>query len=987
VWGRPRIQISSPSPTTATNTIYAAGWQFEQAGSASTWTDPGPTGYIYTGFFERFPQTWLMNGTYGQVGAIGVDAEAIIAQDTLLSPYVEEILALNPNFFYQLSDPAGSSSCVDTAASRPPAPVENSPFGPGSLTFGNSITSTVATGTFVGSAGPVATFANPLGTNQLAETLVSLHKTTVTPGPPTSGAWTRILSFRAPTVPGGSNVMSLWTAYPAAWNAANLSSWWIQITPTGQIQCNSVNATNNGARYTSAGSICDGNWHQIMCAVDPAPMDGNFVRIYFDGALVGTDTVAVRYPTGIASDTLGASIFFGANYYQQGYIGDLAHAIELPIAVTTAQAASLYGSFRNASAGEGSGARAQRVLSWIGYQGASAIDAGSTANMGPASDLTGATGLDALNAIALTENGNLFVSSSGVLTFAARSRRYNQTVAAFIFGEQSASGEWPYESVGFDYDPTHLFNDIQVTQVSTSQVAQAIDAASQAAYLQRVLQRSTNQGNFTETVDAANYLLQQYKSPRMRVSDLTLHPAAMPGLWAVCMNLEIGTRIRIMRRPPAAPAVAVDCFVESITWDVDPNTGDTIVHLQCSPADLSAYWTLASLRTTLNAQAASGQAQATINALPDAATNMLASSLPSGYQLVFDQGTALQETMTIAPGGIPATTIGYSTAVLTFTTNFAFTHAVGATVCEPLPTGVTNPATYDLSSILGALGTTLNAAATSGTNAITINALPDAKANPVGANWSTGDLVWIGVGTPNFEGYNLLHPNVSTAGEGALPLATGTTGSAVGVTAALGTPTVTASATAFQGANVWQSTVSASGTTGFRLWRVNVAAVPGQTYTASFYVRSLTSGANPQVAAQMVFQSASGATLNTTTGTGSALTGSASASWTRVTVTATAPAGAMWIQAGVPLTATGPGVSWTFQLDAAQVEANASASTYQTCPQIASVGASVAGYASATVTLAQNLANNHSAGDIVCDPLLPGITSPAAVPGSARVAY
>jgi hypothetical protein len=437
-------------------------------------------------------------------------------------------------------------------------------------------------------------------------------------------------------------------------------------------------------------------------------------------------------------------------------VGSLAHAIEFPYALTSTQVANLYASWRNASAGESSGARIQRVLAWTGYTGATAIDTGSTTNMGPASDLSGATGLDACNSVALTENGNFYVSAAGALTFTARSRRYNQTTPLYVFGENAAHGEWPYESASMDYDPTHLFNDAQVTQYSTSQVAEAIDATSETAYLERVLQRTTNQGLFTETQDAAAYLLQQYKTPRLRISDITLHPSAMPGLWAVCMNLEIGTRIRLMRRPPSAPAIQVECFVESITWDLDPDTGDVMVHLQCSPADLAAYWTLGSIHTTLSAQAASGQAQATINALADASVNALASSLPTGYQLVFEPATPRQETMTLAAGGIPATSPGYTTATLTFTSNFTFTHPVNSTVCEVLPTGVTNPAAYDLSSILGALGTTLNAAATSGTNTITVNALPDAKTNPLGSNWNTNDVICLSPGSANFETVTIL---------------------------------------------------------------------------------------------------------------------------------------------------------------------------------------------------------------------------------------
>lgn len=988
-WGRPRIQISSPASTTATNTIYGTGWQFEQAGSASTWMDPGPTSYIFTGYFERFPQAWLMNGTYGQVSAIGVDAEAVIAQDTLRDPFVEETMLLGPNFFYQLNDPAGSSSVVDTAAKRGTAPIENSPFGIGSLTLGSSVTSTSPAGSVLGTSGECAAFANTPtygGSGQFAETFINLAKTTTTPGPPASASWTRMISFQTPTVPTGSQQYFLWSANPPSWqSSANPSFFYIVVGLSGHAIIG-LGSVSFGYQYTGTTNLADGNWHQIAVVYNSSALVHGF---YVDGVLVASPTNNIG-PTGCTTDVLGCTINAGANLYEGGLVGDLAHAIEIPAALTQTQVTNLYNSWRSASAGESSGARIKRVLSWTGYQGATAIDTGSTTSMGPASDLAGATGLDACNAVALTESGNFFISSGGAVTFAARSRRYNQTTPAYIFGEHAAFGEWPYESISFDYDPTHLFNDVQVTQYSTSQVAEAIDAASEVSYLERVLQRTTNQGSFTETTDAANYLLQQYRMPRMRISDITLHPAAMPGLWAVCMALEVGTRIRVMRRPPNAPAIAVDCFTESITWDVDPDTGEALVHLQCSPADLGAYWTLASLHTTLNAQATSGQNQATINALPDAAVNALGSSLSqnTGYQLVFDPGTAIQETMTLATGGVPATNIGYASATLTFTSNFQFTHAAGAVVCEVLPTGYTDPTTWDVASVLAALSTTVSTAATSGTNTITVNALPGAKVNPAGADWTTGDLIWIGVGTPNFEGYNLLPPNVSAAGEGVLPWAAGTSGVPYGVRADVGTPTVTASATAFQGANVWQSSVPGATATPTGLLYISKAnATAGLAHTASAYVRSVTSGANPQAFATIRYLSATGGTLASTNGSTSTLTGSATATWTRLTASATAPAGTVWVQLEVVLTGTAPAGAWSFQADGLQVEQAASASAYQTCPQIQSVGASVAGYSSVTLTLAQNLANSHAAGEIVCDPLPAGTTSPSSVLGTTRITY
>ena len=1001
VWGRPRYEITTPSVTTATNTIYSTGWQMEAAGSASTWLDPGPTQYIYTGMVERWPQSWIMNGTYGVSGAIGVDALAALAQYTLQAPFVEEVLAMGPDFFYQLNDPTGSTSCADSAGKRPAAPVENSPAGAGSLTFGGSVTSTGTPGLFIGTPGPVATFANnPSQSNtQEAQTFISLHKTTATPGPPSptgspsagasNPAWTRIIAFRCSTIPAAGTFPTLWMVNAASY-VSDQSFYQLYLNPTsGKLSFQESGASGLGPLWTSASNLCDGNWHQVAISYTGALTQ--YFDVFLDGARVFHDNnsgAGWSGPTNIDTDVIGAFVVYGTNAYVLGWVGDAAHAIQFPFALSTTQAANLYTSWRSASAGESSGARASRILNaWVGWTGPTAIDTGQTATMGPATDLAGATALDALNAVALTENGNFYAGANGQPTFTARTRRYGQLNPLYVFGENAALGEWPYKDITDEYDTQHLFNIIQVTQYSTSQVATAQDATSQAAYFPRLLQRSINPGAFTEAQDAASYLLQTYKSTRLRIADLTLNPSAIPGLFAVCLSLEIGTRVRVMRRTPSAPTVQFDGFVESLSWVIDPDSGLATVQVQCSPADLSSYWLLAALHTTLASPVTAGANTATIRALPDAAVNALSQSLPSGYQLTFDPGTPIAETMTIAPGGIPATNPTYTSATLTFTSNFANNHTTGAVVCEPLPAGISDPTTYDTASVIGAASCQILSGGAAGTNTVTVGPLGDAVANALSSDWTTGDVLQLSPGTANFEGYNLLTPNQASAGEGVLPLAAGSSGSVVGVTSALGTASVTVSGSAFQGANVWQVPIAANAGL-FRLIRISlVAASPLIAHTFSAYVRCATTGANPTVNAQILFLDGSGATLSTNNGATSTLTGSPSAAWTRVTVTATAPAGTVWAAIGVPLNATAPSSSWTFQADALQWEAAASASAFAVPPQVASVGACVPGYSSVQITLAANLASSHAAGEIVCDPLPPGVTSPAAIAATCRLAY
>ncbi|HZP55028.1 hypothetical protein [Actinocrinis sp.] len=989
LWTRFSIAITAPASTTASNTVYLTAGQFEAAASPTSWRDTGATYSVITPMIERWPQTWTeQDGTYGTSDVIGDDAFAALSQYTLAAPFIEEVLAAGPDFFYPLSDPAGSTSCADASGKRVAAPVENAPFGAGSLTFGSSVTSANAGQAFTGSAGPVATFANNATANpptqvQFAETFVSLHKTTSSPGLPASGPWTRIIAFRASAAPGTNKAYTLWDAEPASW-ATNASLAQFAINSLGQanIQWSDFHGTS-AWDYTGTANLCDGNWHLLAMGNDPVATG---TVIWVDGVVVSTSPGTTGLPAGFATDVLGCAISTGRNWYNAGHIGDLAFAAQFPVLLTSTQMTNLYTSWRTASSGESSGARMTRILKWVGWSGPSAIDTGATTSMGPATDLTGAAALDAANSVTLTENGNWYAAANGTLTFKARTARYNQLTPAFIFGENTAVGEWPFEVLQFDYDPSHIANNVQVTQFGGS-VYTALDAASGSRFFPRVYQRTINATSVNECQDAANYLLGQYKDSHLRVSALRLHASAVPGLLVACLNLELGTRIRVNRRPNGAPQITFNGFVEKIEWEWDPEGPEVFVNLQCSPADLASYWLLAALHTAVNTQVTNGSLTAKINALPDSAVNALSQSLPSGYQLTFDPGTPIAETMTIAPGGIPATNPGYSNATLTFTSSFAFTHAAGAIVCEPLPAGVSDPTTYDAASTLGAAYATMQAQ-TSGTNLITINQLPDGKVNGAGSDWNTGDVLWIGPGTANFEGYNLLHPNISTAGEGVLPLAAGTAGTALGLSSDVGTPSVTASGTAFQGANVWQVSVAGGvvPTKGL-LYVLKVPVTPGLAYTASEYVRSATSAANPTVQIYLKFLDSTGTSLAQTNSGSTVLTGSPTAAWTRMTVTATAPAGTAWAQIGLLLTATAPGSAWSFQADGLQLEQNGTASAYQTAPQVKSITGSVAGYSTATITLAQNLANSHAGGEWVCDPLPPGTTNPSTVAANSRLAY
>lgn len=739
-WGRVLIRLAAPATTTAQNTIYTTGWQLEQAAAVTVWADPGPATFLFTGLVERFPRTWNdMDGTYGTSQLECTDVTAALAQFPLLAPFVQELLLLGPNFLYQLDDPEGSTSCTDTTGKRVPAPVENSPYGVGSLTFGGSVTSTSPTAGFLGAPGPVATFNNNQGGGQLPATYIALHKTAAVPGPPNIGPWTRMIAFRAPPSVGGGT----------AWGSQSVTS-----APGSFVVSASVSGLfvshHDGAgtllRYVGTTSMLDGNWHQVAITVDPTSGNG---AIYLDGAQVATST-GMGSPGLMPVDAVGAYIVPPLALYGGGWVGDIAHVTEFPFAATPTQITGLYNSWRTASAGESSGARCARILGWIGWTGPTNIAAGSTQSMGPATDTTGQTPLDALNGVAATENGDFYIDAAGRPTFTARSALYGVRTPQVVFGEARPvgnAGEWPCEVGSIDYDPSHLANITQVTQYNGS-VNTGTDTTSIRRYFSRLYQRTVNVTSANEAQDAATYLISQLKDPHQRADAISLHPSAIIGLFPVVARLDKGTRIRYIKRPVGAPSTVLDGYLQRIAWTWSADTNDVYVEYQASPADLESYWCAAALHTVLSAQAASGQNQVSINALPDAAYNLLAQSMPTSQVLWFEPGTARFEAVTVLT--IPSTSLGYATATLTMAANLGFTHPAGSVVCEPLQTGIADPTTWDPSAILAATYAPILSGGGAGTNTVTVGPLPDVAYNALGQTWNTGDTVVLssgGVGT------------------------------------------------------------------------------------------------------------------------------------------------------------------------------------------------------------------------------------------------
>jgi hypothetical protein len=688
------VGVVLTADATATASLQVDGWQLEKGSVASTWTCPGVWYPVYAGWTERWTPQWDMAGTYGVVQPTAVDSFSLLSQQQLSDPLTQEINSNSPRFVYKLDDPSGSVAVADWTGNNPSAQLGISKYGAGSLTFGNAVTATDSTGTYTGSSGTVATLnnSNP-GTNLITggATFIKLGSAGIL-GPADISKWTRMVAFRytGPTPVTSAAVWSGFDRQRSGGSTSGSAMYW-QIGSDGKIGLVLRGPTSGGSGtiFNPGPTALDGDWHLVFAGYDRASAT---LRIGIDGvSFTYTSVDPGLEPSGMISDNLGAYVDpTVGNGTFMNWKGDISFIAEFPAQLSFTAMNNIYTAWKSACTGESSNARYSRILRYAGYNGSSVIQSGLTTSMGPA-NIDGQDAMSALQSVVDTENGAHYVDRAGAIQFKARSARYNSTTPTYIFGENTASGEWPYEDCALDYDSTHLSNQVTVTQEGTGQNFYATDAASVTDYFPRTMSRTINASSTDECNDAANYLLSRYKQPAQRVSSIKLHPSAYPALWPVCLNLELGTRVRVMRRPPGVPAIQVDCFVENIQAEFGDD-GDTWYTLQCSPADLTPYAIFSSWHTTLATSPASGVTSITVNASADN-TNKLAAQLAAGDQIVLGQNTANQETVTVSAVG--ATSSGWTTATITLTAATTKAHTAGDVVCEPLPVGVTDQTAYD----------------------------------------------------------------------------------------------------------------------------------------------------------------------------------------------------------------------------------------------------------------------------------------------------
>ncbi len=644
----------------------------------------GVTYPIWQGYVERWPATWA-DPVQGISSPTCVDVMGPLASIDLPPVYVGEVQLDNPTLYYPLAEPSGAAGGGNASATiQPPALIKATKYGAGTSTyaFGASLpvqgtAATTQSGSTINSAGGTTSGPTGLGITQAG-----------------SG---RSLALTLPsvTIDPSNFMVELWVANIGGTAASYL---WFGTLASGGFVSLSV-----GSDRTIHGQISPTSSPQVGLQF-PANMDTGLHHLVF-GISAGKITVGIdgSVTTGASVSTQPVQQLVGnqwmsdnnASFPQSGTIG---HVALYPTVLTNARILAHYQAGNAGAAGETSTARIARLLRLAGWPAAlEQLGAGSTA-MGPSVDNASTKVLGALQSVADTELGQVYATADGKIAFDGRNARLSQLAPTVTFGPNTAAGQIPFllNGLQFDYDPTRVFADVQVTR-TLGITAQAVNPATAVGYFPRGVNRTMNGNSDQEAVDQATFLLDRYSQPALRLPKLIIDAGAMGDIaaqsWPALLALTVNQRVRVVHDPLGQPPITLDGYVEGVTHNITPQ-GWT-VDVQVSPA-LRSYWLLAAMWMPLSTAATAGATSIGIGAFSDAATIAVQSRIRNGDRLTI-LDAANTETVTVV--GQPSTGTPWTTATVSVSA-LAFAHAAGVTVSEPLPAGVTDPSTWDSASTL-----------------------------------------------------------------------------------------------------------------------------------------------------------------------------------------------------------------------------------------------------------------------------------------------
>jgi hypothetical protein len=600
--------------TAAAGTVNADGFMLNTGAAAGTFAATGSSIYpLALNSIERFPRTYEAAGFLGICKAPAVDPLAAWAAIPLPSDYDWQVRALSPDFYWKLDGGQGATLYPDgTGNGNPPLGLNISKFGVGDLPTGGSAMDVPGGAGMTG----VTFFAQTPNGNNMPGTVLGTGRLADAPQAPfvlpsnlspaggvwsvTVAAWVKISDTGAGQsvfYPSKQLSATAGAAYVPAYMNADGSSAFGNVGADGTIYTLSSGTGLSGIDPT------DGLPHLHVTIVVQDTAGTTFIYRYIDDVLDGANSALTSALGGALrgqTDSLSVGATDDGSRFLAPVNGTVSRLAVWNRELTSGEASALY----QAGAGiqETSGDRLERDVTQGGYYGETRIDTISTSAYvdGDPVAYMGAPGwtgtMDLLTRgqdLALAEQGTLWAAPDGAATFEGRQVRFLRLTPSWTLGEDEAAGEYPYlGDLEFDFDPTFVYNDVEVSRPGggTAQGGLSTDvAAARRRFYPRGYSQSSDYADDRQVQDAADWIFYSHRAPNLRVASVTLDPAANPDLWPFVLGAMVGQRIRVKRRAKAGNAgagltMSADYFIESIGHiGLDPETGHWTFELTLSP--------------------------------------------------------------------------------------------------------------------------------------------------------------------------------------------------------------------------------------------------------------------------------------------------------------------------------------------------------------------------------------------------------------------
>jgi len=574
-------------------TVFVDAVQLQLGAAATAFVSTGPTyAEVYTGYIERYPQQWADQGMRGVKPLEAVDALSPLSRTTISQSYADTVLADSPGVLVPYTDDAFPMTVQRPAGGQPMTPYQQIGSNSASVNFGGDsfLDGTKAVSLTQQNADPVTTLDTTqstwLGTRQGGYAM--------NPQAFSLECWIR---WSAGQFYFGTGSMRSGESTVGEFNGTQNYIGWFTFANALAIRYIDPNNTNqyffgfNSLTLNGLPFYADQQWHYLT-----------FVAQGSNNAVFGLDG---RVSTVQAYTSTPPQMVLN-NYFAQvtTYFGDpistaaIANMATYGYALSPAQQLAHY-QRGIGYLGEKSGVRALRLLTK--YWSTNVVTDAGVTSMAADFSYSGRAMLDVLQEIADTETGLVWVDAAGFVHQDSRETRYTaatSTTPQFVFGENAAGGELPYSYLKYDYDPTYVFSQANITTGSGATIPPVVNAASQTAYGQRVLPKTLQTAVDWDALQAGKFYVQRYAKPAgapgtsvpPRIAGMTLDPSSNPDLWTAALTLDVGYRVTVKRRTAAGVTISGDYYIEQINHN-NNGTKWTVAY-QLSPVFVSQAWVL-----------------------------------------------------------------------------------------------------------------------------------------------------------------------------------------------------------------------------------------------------------------------------------------------------------------------------------------------------------------------------------------------------------